>query len=54
MDTKDRDGSKEKNSVKTKKRKKKVSFNSNVQIFEPSPSAYEPLDNEEETNENNK
>ncbi|XP_019426772.1 PREDICTED: uncharacterized protein LOC109335142 [Lupinus angustifolius] len=46
----DKDGCKEKNSDKSKK---KVSFNLNVQIFEPNPSDYQPLDNEEETNENN-
>lgn len=45
-----RDGCKEKNSVKSKK--KKVTFNLNVQIYEPNPAAYQVLDNEEEENEN--
>ncbi|KAK7268721.1 hypothetical protein RIF29_21429 [Crotalaria pallida] len=49
-DIRDKDGCKEKNSVKRKK--KKVTFNLNVQIFEPNPTAYQALDNEEEENEN--
>ncbi|KAE9589770.1 hypothetical protein Lal_00021571 [Lupinus albus] len=52
-DFRDKDGSKEKNSVKIKKKKKKVTFNLNVEIFEPNPSAYQALDNEEEENEKN-
>ncbi|CAL0321159.1 unnamed protein product [Lupinus luteus] len=51
-DFRDKDGCKEKNSVKIKK-KKKVTFNLNVQIFEPNPTTYQTLDNEEEENENN-
>ncbi|KAK2455696.1 eisosome protein [Trifolium repens] len=40
----------EMNGVKCKKKKKKVSFNLNVQIFEPNPSSYQVLDNEEDEN----
>lgn len=43
-----RDECKEQNSVKSKKKKKKVTFNLNVQIYEPNPTAYQVLDNEEE------
>ncbi|XP_061356788.1 nonsense-mediated mRNA decay protein 2 [Gastrolobium bilobum] len=49
-----RDEGKEQNSVKSKKKKKKkVTFNLNVQIYEPNPTAYQVLDNEEEENKNN-
>ncbi|XP_020222947.1 nonsense-mediated mRNA decay protein 2 [Cajanus cajan] len=47
-----RDEVKEKNSVKSKK-KKKVTFNLNVQVYELNPTAYQVLNNEEEENKNN-
>ncbi|PNY13098.1 hypothetical protein L195_g009745 [Trifolium pratense] len=49
-ETRGRDQEMEKNDVKCKK-KKKVSFNLNVQIYEPNPSSYQVLDNEEDENE---
>lgn len=45
-----RDEVKEQNSVKSKK--KKVTFNLNVQVYEPNPTAYQVLNNEEEENRN--
>ncbi|KAL1294799.1 hypothetical protein HN51_055640 [Arachis hypogaea] len=52
-DLRKRDECKEQNNVKSKKKKKKVTFNLNVQIYEPDPTAYKVLDNEEEEHENN-
>ncbi|KAG4397667.1 hypothetical protein AAZX31_10G179300 [Glycine max] len=49
-DSRGRDEVKEQNSVKTKK--KKVTFNLNVQVYEPNPTAYQILNNEEEENRN--
>lgn len=49
-DFRGRDEVKEPKSVK---RKKKVTFNLNVQVYEPNPYAYQVLNNEEEENKNN-
>ncbi|KAG4919520.1 hypothetical protein AAZX31_20G187700 [Glycine max] len=49
-DFRGRDEVKEQNSVKSKK--KKVTFNLNVQVYEPNPTAYQVLNNEEEENRN--
>ncbi|KAK7391647.1 hypothetical protein VNO78_20064 [Psophocarpus tetragonolobus] len=50
-DLRGRDEVKEQNSVKG--RKKKVTFNLNVQVYELNPTAYQILNNEEEENNNN-
>ncbi|CAJ1976528.1 unnamed protein product [Sphenostylis stenocarpa] len=50
-DFRGRDEVKEQNSNKS--RKKKVTFNLNVQVYEPNPTAYQALNNEEEEDNDN-
>ncbi|XP_014514922.1 protein PFC0760c isoform X2 [Vigna radiata var. radiata] len=42
-----------KEQISNKSRKKKVTFNLNVQVYEPNPTAYQVLNNEEEEDKNN-